>query len=107
MLFYDYFNNIFFSGPEHWGNTNSECVGKHQSPINIWTRNVQHKTYPQLKFEDFDKPLGEVILKNNGHTGNIGKLFPNINQVFPRKTRISREINSQILYQRRVCTVYQ
>ncbi|XP_050311682.1 carbonic anhydrase 1-like [Anthonomus grandis grandis] len=55
-------------GPQYWGNTYSQCVGKHQSPINILTRLTKIKKFPRLEFEHFDKPLGDVNIQNNGHT---------------------------------------
>ncbi|VEN35464.1 unnamed protein product, partial [Callosobruchus maculatus] len=55
-------------GPVFWGKKFQNCIGKHQSPIDIEINNVKVKKFPTLKFENFDVPLEKVTLKNNGHT---------------------------------------
>ncbi|XP_066138892.1 carbonic anhydrase 2-like [Euwallacea fornicatus] len=56
------------NGPSNWGNTFSQCLGKHQSPIDIETHNVVNKHFHQLRFENFDQQIGIGLFENNGHT---------------------------------------
>ncbi|XP_048526349.1 putative carbonic anhydrase 3 [Dendroctonus ponderosae] len=55
-------------GPSHWGEKYSQCLGKHQSPIDIETHSVIWINYPELHFEQFGALLRNVSLENNGHT---------------------------------------
>lgn len=59
----------FVSGPAHWQDQYKQCVGKHQSPINIDMHTVIKTKYPQLNFNNFDIEH-EAEIMNNGHTGN-------------------------------------
>ncbi|XP_018320641.1 carbonic anhydrase 2 isoform X2 [Agrilus planipennis] len=55
-------------GPNHWGEWYHQCVGKHQSPINIVEHDVEIVELPKLRFVNFDLKIEEVELHNNGHT---------------------------------------
>ncbi|GJQ68966.1 hypothetical protein Trydic_g6151 [Trypoxylus dichotomus] len=54
-------------GPDNWGLTFEQCVGKHQSPINIDEHNVEEVEMLPLVYKDFDKEAG-LSVTNNGHT---------------------------------------
>lgn len=56
-------------GPTHWGEQYNTCFGKHQSPINIDSVNVQQIKLSPLKAENFDILPNETTIENNGHTG--------------------------------------
>jgi len=56
------------TGPEHWGEQFNQCVGKHQSPINIDLNQIVKKVLPPLQFQGFDTPVRQMNLTNNGHT---------------------------------------
>ncbi|EJF07359.1 carbonic anhydrase [Thiovulum sp. ES] len=54
--------------PENWGKLSKICTaGKHQSPINIVTKDVVKAKDHRLKFFDYDK-LADFNVLNNGHT---------------------------------------
>lgn len=55
-------------GPKYWGERYSQCVGKHQSPINIEEHNVENVNLLPMRFENFDMRPDVGELKNNGHT---------------------------------------
>lgn len=61
------------SGPSHWGEKYHQCVGKHQSPIDIEEHNVEIVNLYPILFENFDRPPDKAILKNNGHTGKLAR----------------------------------
>lgn len=55
-------------GPIHWGEKYQQCVGKHQSPIDIESQNVIEKSFPPIVYDGFDQNLEQVNVTNNGHT---------------------------------------
>ncbi|CAH0553875.1 unnamed protein product [Brassicogethes aeneus] len=72
VFIYGYFCQDFGydgdEGPSEWGKRYKQCVGKHQSPIDIDIHNVQMVNLPKLRFDFFNKPLRNVRLTNTGHT---------------------------------------
>ncbi|NXQ11698.1 CAH15 anhydrase, partial [Peucedramus taeniatus] len=60
-------------GPAQWHETNAECKGRRQSPVNIVTRNVVYeKSLKPLTFEGYDvKGSAKWDLENNGHTVKV------------------------------------
>lgn len=63
------------AGPTFWGNTYHQCVGKHQSPIDIEEQDVESVNLPPLVFENFDEPPQFLEMKNNGHTGKYEQSY--------------------------------
>ncbi|XP_063980906.1 carbonic anhydrase 13-like [Diachasmimorpha longicaudata] len=61
------FAYVGLHGPQHWGEDYNECVGKHQSPINIEEHIVKNVSFPQLQFLGFKSSRG-CSIENNGHT---------------------------------------
>ncbi|CAG9765173.1 unnamed protein product [Ceutorhynchus assimilis] len=55
-------------GPNYWGAKYAQCVGKHQSPIDIEVTKAITKHFPPLVFSHFDEPIQKAFLINNGHT---------------------------------------
>lgn len=60
---------LFKSGPLHWGERYSECMGKHQSPININILRVKEAVMPDIIWTGFDDSIDDIHVTNNGHTG--------------------------------------
>ncbi|XP_058811546.1 putative carbonic anhydrase 3 [Topomyia yanbarensis] len=55
--------------PENWG---GNCdFGRRQSPIDITYKAAVKGTYPELIFQNYDKPLVNASLVNTGHTIQI------------------------------------
>ncbi|XP_011312114.1 carbonic anhydrase 2 [Fopius arisanus] len=54
-------------GPQHWGKDYDECVGKHQSPINIEEHIVKNISLPKLELLELDSQR-DFYIENNGHT---------------------------------------
>ncbi|KAG5893394.1 hypothetical protein JTB14_038056 [Gonioctena quinquepunctata] len=70
-------------GPSFWGGRYQHCgEGKLQSPIDIEENNVVAVKFPPMIFENFDKPLNNVQLKNNGHTVVLSILDGNVPSIF-------------------------
>lgn len=61
---------LFVIGVDHWGDDFGDCLGKHQSPINMSSEYVTPVVLPPLKFIGFDA-ASEATITNNGHTGNL------------------------------------
>lgn len=61
--------NGIITGPIHWGEKFSGCVGKHQSPIDISVKNVQIIKLGDIIFDNFMETPEEATITNNGHTG--------------------------------------
>ncbi|XP_065157828.1 carbonic anhydrase 2-like isoform X1 [Atheta coriaria] len=55
-------------GPTHWGEKYRQCIGKHQSPINIEDHNVETIWLYPMRFEHFGEKPEYAEMKNNGHT---------------------------------------
>lgn len=55
-------------GPDFWGTKFQQCVGKHQSPINIDEHKVETVDFLPIKYENFEED-GYLSMVNNGHTG--------------------------------------
>ncbi|CAH3145197.1 unnamed protein product, partial [Pocillopora meandrina] len=55
--------------PANWSQIFPKCAGQLQSPVNIETKKVKKKSYPDLKIS-FDNPCGRVTgeLLNGGHS---------------------------------------
>lgn len=62
------------TGPSHWGSKYKQCVGKHQSPIDITEQDVETVHLQPLNFRNFGIRPKFYNLENNGHTGEY-KLF--------------------------------
>jgi len=58
-------------GPDHWGDEYEQCLGKHQSPINIDSAHLTRVHLDPLKMDGFELPLGVATLTNNGHTAML------------------------------------
>jgi len=56
-------------GPENW---DAVCQsGKHQSPININTRDTLEKSFPPLELLNYDQLPHTSVLVNNGHSAKL------------------------------------
>lgn len=66
---YGYMSEQGVPTPSNWSKVFPLCGGKFQSPINIETKKVKKKSYPDLKIS-FDNPCGRVTgeLLNAGHS---------------------------------------
>ncbi|XP_061402712.1 carbonic anhydrase-like, partial [Musca vetustissima] len=62
-------------GPDHWSEHYNQCAGKHQSPININDVDVIDRSYPEIKYENFDKKPLNATMTNNGHTVQVKLIY--------------------------------
>jgi len=57
------------NGPRFWGQTFPDCDGMNQSPISINSADAQRdENLAQLDMENYDKPITEATIENNGHS---------------------------------------
>ncbi|XP_066026464.1 carbonic anhydrase 2 isoform X1 [Pocillopora verrucosa] len=66
---YAYLSDQKAPSPANWSQIFPKCAGQLQSPVNIETKKVKKKSYPDLKIS-FDNPCGRVTgeLLNGGHS---------------------------------------
>jgi len=61
----------FYKGPKglsHWGDVFGMCKGKHQSPININTNQVNRMDKGEIIFHNYNDLSEKIDVVNNGHT---------------------------------------
>lgn len=55
--------------PEHWGGS---CdTGIRQSPIDVNYKAAVKGAYPKFVFDNYDQPMRNASLVNNGHTSEL------------------------------------
>lgn len=62
-------------GPQNWGKINSNCDGKHQSPINIDLKSSKPFSGPPLVIKGFETVPSSILMDNNGHSVLIKMIF--------------------------------
>lgn len=62
---------VLVAGPSNWGSKYKQCVGKHQSPIDITEQDVEIVTLQPLNYWNFELRPKFYMLENNGHTGIV------------------------------------
>lgn len=55
--------------PEHWGGS---CdTGRRQSPIDVNYKAAVKGAYPKFEFDNYNQPMQNASLVNNGHTSEF------------------------------------